>query len=67
MSRKSASTFAQNAKNMSGYSSTRQEFCKIGLRVAAAATGQGKFLSPSGRESTENKHRSGDCCIKQGF
>jgi len=31
MTRKYASTFAQNAKNMSGYSSTRQEFCKIGL------------------------------------
>ena len=32
MSRKSASTFALSAKNVSGYSSTRQEFCKIGVR-----------------------------------
>jgi hypothetical protein len=27
-----ASTFAQNAKSRSGYSATRREFCKIGLR-----------------------------------
>ncbi len=36
MSRKYASTFAQNAKNMSGYSRTRQEFCRIGLHGAGA-------------------------------
>jgi hypothetical protein len=67
MSRKYASTFAQNAKNVSGYSSTRQEFSKIGLRGAGAATGQRKFLSPSGKESTEKKHRRGDCCIRREY
>jgi hypothetical protein len=39
MSRKYASTFVQSAMNMSGYSSTQQEFCKIGLRGAGTATG----------------------------
>src|SRR5580692_4318959 len=41
MSRKSASTFAQSAKNMSGYSSTRQESCKIGLRGAGRRPNKG--------------------------
>jgi pimeloyl-ACP methyl ester carboxylesterase len=37
------------------------------LRGSGVATGQRKFLSPSGRESTESKHRRGDCCIRQEF
>ena len=52
MSRKSASTFAQNANNMSGYSSTRQGFCKIGLRGAGVATGPGGPLFPIGKKFT---------------
>jgi hypothetical protein len=36
------------------------------LARCGAATEQRKFLSPSGRESTEKKHRSGDCSIRQG-
>ena len=26
-----------------------------------------KFLSPSGRESTEKKRRRGDCCIRREY
>jgi len=52
MSRKYASTFAQNAKNVSGYSSTRLEFYKTGWRVAGAATGPDGPPFPTGKRST---------------
>jgi hypothetical protein len=48
-------------------SSIRRECFKTDLRGLGVGTGQGKFLSRSGRESTEKKRRSGDCCIRQEF
>ena len=62
MSRKYASTFAQNAQNMSGYSSTRQEFCTIGLCGAGAAIGPDGPLLPSGKKATWKKRNSEGCC-----
>ena len=59
--------FAQNAPNMSIYSGIRRECFRTDLRAAGVGTGQRKFLSPSGRESTEKKHRRGYCCIRQEF
>ncbi len=64
ISSKCASIFAQNAPNVSIYSSIRRECFRTDLRGSGVATGQRKFLSPSGRESTETKHRCGDCCIR---
>jgi len=65
MSRKSASTFAQNANNMSGYSSIRQGFCKIGLRGAGVATGPGGPLFSIRKQFTWKRRNSEGCCIKQ--
>lgn len=67
ISSKCASIFAQNAPNMSIYLSIRREYFRTALRGSGVATGQRKFLSPSGKESIEKKHRRGDCCIRQGF
>jgi hypothetical protein len=50
MSRMYASTFVQSAMTMSGYSSTQQEFCMIGLRGAGVATGPGGPIFPSGKK-----------------
>jgi len=52
---------------MSIYSGIRRECFRTDLRGAAVATGQRKFLSPSGRESTDKKHRRGDCSIRREF
>jgi hypothetical protein len=59
--------FAQNTPNMSIYSSIRRECFRTGLRDSGVAIGQTKFPSPSGRESTEKKHRRGDCCIREEY
>jgi hypothetical protein len=67
ISSKCVSIFAQSAPNMSIYSSIRREFCKIGLRDAGVATGPDGPLFPSGKRSTEKKHRHGDCCIRQEY
>jgi hypothetical protein len=64
---KCASIFAQNEPNMSIYSSIRQECFRTVLRGSGVATGQRKFLSRNGRESTKKKHRRGDCCIRLEF
>jgi len=67
MNRKSASIFAQNARNVSVYLSTRPEFCKIGLRGAGAATEPDGQPFLSGKKSTCQKRNSEGCCIKQGY
>jgi hypothetical protein len=52
MNRKSASTSAQNAKNVSDCSSIQQEFCKIDLRGVVVAIGPDGRLFPSGKKSS---------------
>ena len=58
---------AENAKNMSGYLTIRQECCKIDLSAAAAPIGPDSMLSQSGKKSTKQKRRSVDYCIRQQF
>src|ERR1700730_12474634 len=57
---------AQNAKNVSGYSSIRQECCKIDSCAAGAPTGPDSMLSRSGKKSTKQKRKSVDYCVRQG-
>jgi hypothetical protein len=56
---------AQNAKNVSGYSSIRQERCKIDLCAAGAPIGPDSMLSQSGKKSTKQKRKSIDYCVRQ--
>jgi hypothetical protein len=67
ISSKCVSISAQNAPNMSIYSSIRRECFRTDLRGSGVATGQTTFLSPSGREPTEKKHRCGDRCIRHEY
>src|SRR5881396_1623869 len=55
---------AQNAKNVSGYSSIRQECCKIDLCAAGAPIEPDSMLSQSGK-STKQKRKGVDYCIRQ--
>jgi hypothetical protein len=51
MSGKYASTFVQSAMNMSGYSTTQQEFCKIDLHGAGGSGDRTRGpLFPSGKK-----------------
>ena len=54
----------QNAKNVSGYSSIRQECCKIDLCAADTPIGPDIMLSQSEKKSTKQKRKSVDCCIR---
>jgi hypothetical protein len=56
---------AQNAKNVSGYSSIRRECRKIDLCAAGTLIRPGSMLSQSGKKSTKQKRKSLDYCIRQ--
>jgi hypothetical protein len=56
---------AENAKNVSDYSSIRQECCKIDLYAADAPIGPGSMPYQTGKKSTQQKRKSVDYCIKQ--
>ena len=64
MSPKYALISAWNAKNMSGYSSIRQELCKIAWRAAGAQIEPDNTLSQNGKKSTNMKRKNAGCGIR---
>ncbi len=56
----------QNANNVSSYSSTTQERCKIDLCAVGAPIAPDSMLSQSGKKCTKQKRKSVDYCIRQG-